>query len=52
MSGQLAYLVLSSLTMNENLFSIMLANVHNLLVSRGGPGASSGSGAPRVAQRP
>jgi hypothetical protein len=33
MSGQLAYLVLSSLTMNENLFSVMLANVHNLLVS-------------------
>jgi hypothetical protein len=33
MAGQLGYLVLSSLTMNENLFAVMLANVHNLLVS-------------------
>eukprot|EP00879_Flechtneria_rotunda_P012359 GHRR01012906.1.p1 GENE.GHRR01012906.1~~GHRR01012906.1.p1 ORF type:complete len:280 (+),score=115.70 GHRR01012906.1:215-1054(+) len=33
MVGQLGYLVLSSLTMNENLFAVMLANVHNLLVS-------------------
>lgn len=32
MAGQLGYLVLSSLTMNENLFAVMLANVHNLLV--------------------
>lgn len=35
MAGQLGYLVLSSLTMNENLFAVMLANVHNLLVSAG-----------------
>jgi len=34
MAGQLGYLVLSSLTMNENLFAVMLANVHNLLVRR------------------
>jgi hypothetical protein len=33
MAGQLGYLVMSSLTMNENLFAVMLANVHNLLVS-------------------
>jgi hypothetical protein len=33
MAGQLGYLVLSSVTMNENLFQVMLANVHNLLVS-------------------
>lgn len=33
MGGQLGYLVLSSVTMNENLFAVMLANVHNLLVS-------------------
>jgi hypothetical protein len=32
MAGQLGYLVMSSLTMNENLFAVMLANVHNLLV--------------------
>jgi hypothetical protein len=32
MSGQLGYLLLSSVTMNENLFAVMLANVHNLLV--------------------
>jgi hypothetical protein len=32
MAGQLGYLILSSLTMNENLFAVMLANVHNLLV--------------------
>ena len=34
MAGQLGYLVLSSVTMNENLFQVMLANVHNLLVRR------------------
>jgi hypothetical protein len=33
MAGQLAYLVLSSFTMNENLFAVVLANVHSLLVS-------------------
>jgi hypothetical protein len=33
MAGQLGYLVLSSLTMKENLFAVMLANVHNVLVS-------------------
>jgi hypothetical protein len=31
MGGQLAYLVLSSITMNENLFAVMLSNVHALL---------------------
>eukprot|EP00775_Hariotina_reticulata_P001317 gene1317-1661_t len=31
MAGQLGYLILSSLTMNENIFAVMLANVHNLL---------------------
>jgi Na+/serine symporter len=31
MAGQLAYLVLSSVTMNENLFAVMLSNVHALL---------------------
>ena len=30
--GQLAYLALSSATMNENLFAVMLSNVHALLV--------------------
>ena len=33
MAGQLAYLMLSSITMNENLFAVVLANVHSLLVS-------------------
>lgn len=33
MAGQMAYLVLSSVTMNENLFAIMLSNVYSLLVS-------------------
>jgi hypothetical protein len=32
MAWRLGYLVMSSLTMNENLFAVMLANVHNLLV--------------------
>jgi hypothetical protein len=36
MAGQLGYLVLSSVTMNENLFHVMLANVHNLLVRQRG----------------
>jgi hypothetical protein len=31
MAGQLAYLILSSITMNENLFAVMLSNVHALL---------------------
>jgi hypothetical protein len=38
MAGQLAYLVLSSVTMNENLFAVLLANVHSLLVRAGGRG--------------
>ncbi len=33
MAGQLAYLLLSSVTMNENLFAVLLSNVHALLVS-------------------
>lgn len=33
MSGQLGYLLLSSVTMNENLFAVILSNVHGLLVS-------------------
>ena len=32
MLGQLGYLLLSSATMNENLFAVMVANVHNLMV--------------------
>lgn len=32
MAGQMGYLVLSSATMNENLFAVMVANVHNLMV--------------------
>ncbi len=32
MAGQLAYLLLSSITMNENLFAIMMSNVYALLV--------------------
>eukprot|EP00877_Chromochloris_zofingiensis_P005383 jgi/Chrzof1/14846/Cz09g18080.t1 len=31
MSGQLGYLLLSSVTMNENLFAVILSNVHGLL---------------------
>mmetsp|Transcript_37814 Transcript_37814/g.95640 ORF Transcript_37814/g.95640 Transcript_37814/m.95640 type:complete len:304 (-) Transcript_37814:261-1172(-) len=31
MAGQIAYLVLSSVTMNENLFAIMLSNVYGML---------------------
>lgn len=31
MAGQLGYLMLSSVTMNENLFAVLLANVHALL---------------------
>lgn len=33
--GQFAYLVLSSLTMNENFFWVVLSNVHSMLVSWG-----------------
>ncbi len=33
MAGQLLYLVLSSVTMNENLFAIMMSNVYAMLVS-------------------
>jgi hypothetical protein len=33
MGGQLAYLLLSSVTLNENLFAVIVANVHGLLVS-------------------
>lgn len=33
MTGQLSYLVLSSVTMNENLFAVMLSNVYAMLVS-------------------
>ncbi|WIA23483.1 hypothetical protein OEZ85_000228 [Tetradesmus obliquus] len=43
MAGQLGYLVLSSLTMNENLFAVMLANVHNLLDRLSAALGSSGS---------
>jgi len=32
-AGQLLYLVLSSATMNENLFAIMMSNVYAMLVS-------------------
>jgi hypothetical protein len=32
MAGQLLYLVLSSVTMNENLFAIMMSNVYAMLV--------------------
>jgi hypothetical protein len=32
MAGQMGYLLLSSFTMNENLFAVMVANVHNLMV--------------------
>ena len=32
MLGQLVYLVLSSVTVGENLFAIMLSNVYDLLV--------------------
>ncbi len=35
MLGQLAYLVLSSVTMNENLFAIMMSNVYAMLVRAG-----------------
>jgi hypothetical protein len=33
MGGQLGYLLLSSVTLNENLFAVIVANVHGLLVS-------------------
>ena len=36
MLGQLGYLLLSSATMNENLFAVMVANVHNLMVRMNG----------------
>jgi hypothetical protein len=39
MAGQMGYLLLSSFTMNENLFAVMVANVHNLMVRRRGSGA-------------
>lgn len=32
MAGQFLYLVLSSATMNENLFALMLSNIYNMLV--------------------
>lgn len=35
MAGQFLYLVLSSATMNENLFALMLSNVYNMLVRVG-----------------
>lgn len=34
MLGQLAYLLMSSFTMNENLFALLLSNVFTMLVSR------------------
>ncbi|GIL53481.1 hypothetical protein Vafri_9072 [Volvox africanus] len=33
MFGQLSYLVMSSVTMNENMFALLLSNVYNTLVS-------------------
>ncbi|GBF93592.1 hypothetical protein Rsub_06312 [Raphidocelis subcapitata] len=45
MAGQMGYLLLSSFTMNENLFAVMVANVHNLMdrlsASVGASGAPS-----------
>ncbi|KIZ00682.1 hypothetical protein MNEG_7281 [Monoraphidium neglectum] len=45
MAGQMGYLLLSSFTMNENLFAVMVANVHNLMdrlsASIGASGAPS-----------
>jgi hypothetical protein len=51
MAGQMGYLVLSSFTMNENLFAVMVANVHNLMVGFiwGGVGVGVGVGAWRRA---
>lgn len=48
MAGQMGYLVLSSATMNENLFAVMVANVHNLMVSRNGRGWCVGPKAVRT----
>lgn len=35
MAGQFAYLILSSLTMGENIFAIMMSNVYAMLVGCG-----------------
>ena len=46
MGGQFAYLLFSSLTLNENLFAIMLSNVHGLLDQIGAATGSPGAAAP------
>lgn len=46
MAGQFGYLVFSSFTMNENLFAVMLANVHAMLDQISAATGASGSPSP------